>query len=275
MSATPPDRARDGITVVVPTHNDGPWLHACLASVTAQTLTPERIVVVDDGSTDPSTAERAVAGCAHAVLIRQPNAGAAAARNRGLAEVATEWVAFVDSDDAIAPTSLATRLALVEGDERIGAAYTGFVARAADGTTSHSRFRVGTGPLLARDLGRPGGVPGGLPLHLLRTRAVREIGGLDPALVLKEDFDLLIRMGRAGWRVTGTNEPLYHRTLRPGSLSRGSARARWRGERPFLNKAWTEGYYSRPDLLWQEAIGLALLVPGLTREAFGRHRTGR
>lgn len=268
MTVTQTDRAR--ISVVVPTHNDGPWLSECLASIAAQTLTPERIVVVDDGSADPSVAERAVAACAQAILIRQPNAGAAAARNRGLAEVETAWVAFVDSDDTIAPTSLSTRLALVGDDDRIGAAYTGFVARATDGTVGRSRFREGTGPLDARDLGRPGGVPGGLPLHLLRTRAVREVGGLDASLVLKEDFDLLIRLGRAGWRVTGTNEPLYHRTLRPGSLSRGSALARWRGLRPFMRKAWAEGFYTRTDLLRQDVVELSHVAMAMMRTVVRR-----
>lgn len=256
--------------MVVPTYNDGPWLRNCLASVAAQTRPPDEIVVVDDGSADPSIARKAVAACPGARLVRQRNAGAAAARNRGLAEVRSDWVAFVDSDDRLAPGSLATRLALVQGQPKVGAAYTGFLARRPDDLSNsvgaRSRFRCGEGPLLAVDLGKPGGVPGGLPLHLLRTAAVREAGGLDPALTLKEDFDLLIRMGLAGWRVAGTNDPLYFRTLRPGSLSRGSAWTRWRGERRFLQKAWRLGYYSKADLLKQEAIGLAVLARNLACE---------
>ena len=260
------DAAPNTVAVVVPTFNDGPWLARCLASIAAQTRPPDEIVVVDDGSADPAPARDAVAACPGARLVRQDNGGAAAARNRGLAEVGSHWVAFVDSDDRLTPDNLERRMATVRDRPELGSAYTGYVAHAPGRPDRRSRFGRHDGAFGAADMAVPGGIPAGLPMHLLRVDAVRALGGLDTTLPLKEDFDLLIRMGRAGWHTAGTNDPLYLRALRPGSLSRGSGWARWRGQRPFVAKAWAEGYYPKVELLRQEALALALLARDLARE---------
>ena len=99
---SPPDLA---VAVVVPVWNRAGLVLRCLQSICAQTLIPQSVVVVDDGSTD-GTADsvdawvREHGGALGITLLRRPHAGAAAARNAGLATIGeASFVAFLDSDD--------------------------------------------------------------------------------------------------------------------------------------------------------------------------------
>lgn len=90
------------VSIVIPTFNGATRIVACLAALLRQIdLTKTEILVVDDGSTD-DTAE-VVAGYAGVRLIRQSNAGPAAARNRGALEAAGTIVLFTDDDCVPAP----------------------------------------------------------------------------------------------------------------------------------------------------------------------------
>ncbi len=93
------------LAVVIPTYNRGTLIVRALESVCAQTRLPGAIVVVDDGSTD-DTQERLKQFGSRITVIRQENAGGAAARNRGVRHADAPWIAFLDSDDVWAPTHL-------------------------------------------------------------------------------------------------------------------------------------------------------------------------
>lgn len=99
------------VSVVIPVWNRASLVLRCLESVCAQTHAPRSVVVVDDGSTDDTAdcIEAWIREHGHAigaVLLRRPHAGAAAARNAGLAIVDAPLVAFLDSDDCWPPDFL-------------------------------------------------------------------------------------------------------------------------------------------------------------------------
>jgi glycosyltransferase involved in cell wall biosynthesis len=85
------------LSVVIPAFNAARYLTAAVDSVRRQPWPDVEIIVVDDGSQDDTAkvAER----LDHVVCVRQPNAGAAAARNRGVELATGEWLAFLDADD--------------------------------------------------------------------------------------------------------------------------------------------------------------------------------
>lgn len=98
------------VTVVVPTYRRPQQLRSCLEALAAQTFPePWEVVVVDDGSPQPFTASDMPAAdrCALRV-IRQENAGPAAARNRGVREARGDFVAFTDDDCRPEPGWLGT-----------------------------------------------------------------------------------------------------------------------------------------------------------------------
>jgi glycosyltransferase involved in cell wall biosynthesis len=85
------------VAVVVPVYNGEATLKDCLRSLTTQSLPRSEfeIVVVDDGSSDASAQIASQFGVR---VVRQPNAGAAAARNAGMNATDSEWIAFTDAD---------------------------------------------------------------------------------------------------------------------------------------------------------------------------------
>lgn len=97
------------VSVVVPVYNVAPYLRQCLDSLVGQTLREIEIICVDDGSTDGSGAilDEYAEKDPRVKAIHQPNAGAGAARNAGLARATGEYLFFCDPDDWCAPDLLA------------------------------------------------------------------------------------------------------------------------------------------------------------------------
>ena len=105
-----------GVTVGIPTYNRSDLLARAIGSVFAQQVTPDVVIIVDDGSTDDTSAVVAASDNGPVPLryLHQDNAGGAAARNLGVEAATTEWVAFLDSDDEWESDHLARLLQAVE-----------------------------------------------------------------------------------------------------------------------------------------------------------------
>ena len=105
-------------SVVVPTWNRRATIGEAVASALGQNVADLEVIVVDDGSTDGSAEVLAALDDPRLRVIIQPNAGAAAARNRGIAEARGRYVAFLDSDDRFFPDHLTDLLPLLaQGDD--------------------------------------------------------------------------------------------------------------------------------------------------------------
>jgi glycosyltransferase involved in cell wall biosynthesis len=98
------------VSCIVAVFNGERYLAEALRSILAQTYRPLEVLVVDDGSTDGTPA--VIDGFGDQVrMLRQPNAGPAAARNRGLAAARGGLVAFLDADDLWHPDKLTRQMA--------------------------------------------------------------------------------------------------------------------------------------------------------------------
>lgn len=102
------------ISVVIPLYNKATSISSTLECVLNQNFTDWEVVVVDDGSTDDSANIVSSMGDSRIRLIRQPNAGVSAARNRGAIEAEGEFIAFLDADDEWDNDYLATQYELTQ-----------------------------------------------------------------------------------------------------------------------------------------------------------------
>jgi len=101
------------ISVIIPTFNSASFVADAVASALEQTYPPLEVIVIDDGSTD-NTQEILAPHWNVIRYVKQPNAGAAAARNRGLDIAKGDWVAFLDSDDVWLPEKLEKQAACIQ-----------------------------------------------------------------------------------------------------------------------------------------------------------------
>jgi glycosyltransferase involved in cell wall biosynthesis len=109
---------RDLISVVIPVFNAEAFLAETVASILAQDYRPLEVIVVDDGSSDGSLAVAEKLRPAIRVL-HQPNAGPAAARNRGIELAQGSYLAFSDADDLWAPGRLARQHGVLQREPRL------------------------------------------------------------------------------------------------------------------------------------------------------------
>ena len=98
------------ISVIVPVYQAESYLPRCMESIRLQTWQSYEVILVDDGSLDAGGAlcDSYAQQDARIRVIHQENRGLSAARNAGIKKANGEWVAFVDADDAVAPSYLET-----------------------------------------------------------------------------------------------------------------------------------------------------------------------
>lgn len=105
------------ISVLVPSYNHAPFIGRTLKSVFAQTLKPEKLIVIDDGSKDESIEiiERALIDSpVETEFIRRENRGLSATLNEGFEKTSEEFFAYLGSDDVWLPTFLEEQISLLK-----------------------------------------------------------------------------------------------------------------------------------------------------------------
>lgn len=113
------------VSIVIPAYNHASALPKCLSHVFAQTYTHLEVIVVDDGSIDDVAG--AVAPFGDRVrLVRQENAGANPARNRGWREATGEFLLFCDADVMMRPDMIAQMKAALDAHPEASYAYSTF-----------------------------------------------------------------------------------------------------------------------------------------------------
>jgi glycosyltransferase involved in cell wall biosynthesis len=115
---SPHDGALSGalVSVILPVYNRAGWVARAVGSVLTQTHRHIELLVIDDGSTD-DTREVLESFGSRVTILKQPHAGAEAARNLGLERARGEFVAFIDSDDVWYADRLSSQLPLFDRAE--------------------------------------------------------------------------------------------------------------------------------------------------------------
>jgi glycosyltransferase involved in cell wall biosynthesis len=212
--------AHSRVAVIIPVYAAA-FLDEALASVLGQVRPADQVIVIDDGSPDSAVVHEAVSRWPGRVtLLRQANAGAAAARNAGLTAASTDWVAFLDADDRWLPDFLARQMSFLDERPDVDLVW-------ADATV------VGDTPAAGRTFMSMCPSSGPVTLESLlaqtcnvltstvvvRRRLVIEAGSFDVALRRGQDFDLWLRLVSRGARAAYHDEVLAVRRLHGENLS--------------------------------------------------------
>ena len=106
------------LSVIVPVFNTAATLKRCTESILSQHVDGLELILVDDGSTDGSSAicDGLAAADDRIRVIHRDNGGLSAARNTGIDAAAGTWIAFADSDDELAPDTLDANLGLASDE---------------------------------------------------------------------------------------------------------------------------------------------------------------
>lgn len=192
----PPSRARrapkrHSVSFVIPLYNQGAFVQEAVAAARAgrRDDAEVEIVVVDDGSTDDRT-RRVFDELSGVVKVRQENKGLAGARNAGVLASTGEFVAPLDADDLVSDSFLGKALHALLHDAALS--YVSCYSR------NFGLFEGVFAPL--------GNVASLMPfLHtdarctsLYRRSVFDQVGGYDEEMPAYEDWDLQIRMHKAG-----------------------------------------------------------------------------
>jgi glycosyltransferase involved in cell wall biosynthesis len=194
------------VSAIIPAFNGANRLAEAIQSVLDQSYPRVECIVVDDGSTDGSP-EIAAGFGSKVRLIRQDNAGAAAARNRGAVEARGTLFAFLDQDDRWRPSRLERQLDTMAREHADAALCANVVLG----------DRAPQGRLVSMDPPEPtleslllwrGTVVSPGSSLLIRRGPFEEIGGFETATPMTCDWVLLTRLVGGRARLVYVDEPL-------------------------------------------------------------------
>lgn len=182
------------VSVVIPTFNRRAVVREAVASACAQRDVAGEIIVVDDGSSDDTTAALRAEFGTRIHVLRTANRGVAAARNAGVAASNGELIAFLDSDDLWRADKLATQVAFFASHPEAHICQTDEVwVRNGVRVNPCAHHRKPSGDIFEPSLRLCLVSPSAVMLH----RSLFErAGGFDESLPACEDYDLWLRILR-------------------------------------------------------------------------------
>jgi glycosyltransferase involved in cell wall biosynthesis len=197
------------VTVVIPCFDAGTLVREAVDSALGQEGGAPAVVVVDDGSEDPTTLRELDELPGGARVVRRPNGGVSVARNTGVQHADTPLLLMLDADDRLHPAALARLRPLLREDSSVGFAYG-----------------------LAEFFGDWGGVlelPGWDPYRMLyrslvsatglmRRQLFDAVGGFDPDLPGYEDWDFFLGAVERGWDARRVPQVTFYYRRHAGSL---------------------------------------------------------
>ncbi len=211
------------ISVIVPAYNAAPYLEHCYDSLLAQAVTDWELLIVENGSTDDTTAvgERLTRQDSRVRLLHSEK-GVSRARNLGIDEARGEYTTFLDADDRLLPDAFEVflRAARVYPACEVIVGGTEGIAEGRPDTVYEGARVEEARVLFLRHPTRYLTVWGNLyRTAFLQNSAVR----FDPALTHAEDSDYLIRLLADCRGLVLTDIPVYHYTVSTDSAVHGQA----------------------------------------------------
>ena len=260
------------VSVIIATYNRAAYLPQALESILGQTVAPDEVIVVNDGSSDGTkVALQPFDG--RIVYLEKENGGKASALNMAMPVVSGDYVWIFDDDDIAEPSALGLLLGALEAHPDAGFSFGSFRHLFA-GPDGHERYgrtiefsctpeRIFPELLLDCSIAQQG--------MLVRRVCYEEVGPFADDLLRCQDYDMLLRLARR-FDAIGVGGPLFRMRVHEGA--RGSAADSHRAsERNARWLAYEQIIFGRlyEDLTLAEYLGRDVADSG-ERLALAQHR---
>lgn len=226
----PDSRLADLVSVVVPNYNKADYIAECLDSISRQTYDRWELIVVDDGSADPSPTriaqwlERRERPEAHSVtFVALPrNVGYAGALTTGYFLARGEYIAVQDSDDLSHPDRLLKQVECLKANPALDLVGTNYAAFEAD-PAGAVRFTEAKWLKYGERIVQTYHEGGHCVCHgtiMFRGRLFDEVGGLSRRIAGAEDYEFIAKCLAHRARIENLPDILYYYRLHREQRSR-------------------------------------------------------
>jgi teichuronic acid biosynthesis glycosyltransferase TuaG len=254
------------ISVIIPFYNRETYIDEAVQSVLAQTLKPLEIIIVNDCSQESARRylDRYSKTCR--IVDLPKNVGLAGSRNAGIRVVRGRYIALLDDDDSWLPQKLEVQYRYMQEHPECAGVHTAvWLILAGRPDVRYKLFETGPLPLSQGLTHRQWVIPSTL---LIRTQAVRALGGFDPWFRESEDRDFVIRCCAAGYRLEAIDEPLarfrrtghFHLAGRPLIMFKSHMKICWKHRRLYRQVFGVRGIF---DFLLESGC---VVVGGLIKD---------
>jgi glycosyltransferase involved in cell wall biosynthesis len=255
------NESKNSIDVIIPVYNGKKFILQALDSVVHQTLSPSKIIVVDDGSTDKThelITEFAKTSGVEIQIIKKENGGLSSARNAGIKASTADFIAFLDADDVWVNNKLEKQLEVFKSTEfgNLGLVYCKYdlINEGGEKTTGYvlpldKKFR---GYVFSKMLAANKILSSGSGV-LIKKEVLENAGFFDEELKFGEDWDMWIRIAEK-FEVDYVDETLVHIRRHANNMS-ASLLSVFEGEIEFYNKWIPKLKNKHPiPLAWSDRI---------------------
>ncbi|MBW4522073.1 MAG: CHAT domain-containing protein [Scytolyngbya sp. HA4215-MV1] len=195
------------ISLVITSHNRDRYLGSAIASVLRQTYSDFELLVWIDGSTDRTAdiAQHYATSDARVRVVIAEHLGHTPALQAAIAQTTGEYIGWVDDDDLLSAEALRQTVAVLESAPSVGMVYTDYLDINLDGKVLGygNRCQIPYSPQrLLVDF---------MTFHfrLMRRSYYEQVGGLNAAFALAEDYDLCLRLSEVT-QIQRVRQPLYY-----------------------------------------------------------------
>jgi glycosyltransferase involved in cell wall biosynthesis len=229
------------VSVIIPAYRAAKFISQAIQSVKVQTFVDHETIVINDGSPDTDELEQKLETCgAPLVYLKQENSGPSGARNAGLRAARGEFVAFLDADDYWRPDFLREQVSFMRANPDVDLVYSDALI-VGDTRLAGRRFMEvvpSNGRVTFRSLLEERCTIV-LSSVLARRATIIDAGMFDEAFRLSEDYDLWLRMAKAGASMAYQKKVLLCRRYHSEGLTADAPRL-FRSALEVLDKAWRE-----------------------------------
>lgn len=212
---------RPSICVIIPCYNDAEYVAGAIESVLDQSIVPDEVVIVNDGSDDAShdVISQYTTYSQVDVVSHSKNEGLPAARNTGINVTNSELIALLDADDRWVSDKIEKQLSVFENNPNVALQYSDYYLIDENGEQiCVRRTRDIPDENFLRD-SFTGHAAGILPSTVVMRRGpLNDVGTFDEELLLAQELDMWMRLG-AKYPTYRVAEPLVKRTQRSNSLA--------------------------------------------------------